>query len=66
MSCESCGSERQVQFDAEINIHFSGVRNIDEPGVLVFPKVVICIDCGASQFSLPTGDLGQLRQRLAA
>ncbi len=64
--CGSCRSENQTQFVAEINIHFSGLRNVDKPGVLVFPKLLVCLDCGASQFTLSEGELGLLRGNIAA
>jgi len=66
MTCRSCDSEEQTQFDAEIMIHFSGLRNLDKPGVLVFPKLVICLNCGVSQFILPEGELSLLRRNIAA
>jgi len=50
MACRSCRSKKQTQFGAEINIHFSGLRNLDKPGVLVFPKVLVCL--GAALLSL--------------
>jgi hypothetical protein len=52
-ACRSCGSENLAQLATEIMIHFSGLRNLDKPGMLAFPKIVTCLDCGASQFALP-------------
>ena len=66
MACRSCGSEHQTQFVAEINIHFSGLRNLDKPGVLVFPKLWVCFDCGFTQFTLPESELGLLTGNIAA
>ncbi len=66
MACRSCGSENQTEFVSEILIHFSGLENLNKPGVLVFPKVLVCLDCGVSQFSLPEGELGLLRDNIAA
>jgi hypothetical protein len=45
-------------------IHFSGIRNL-EPGVLVFPKVLVCFDCGVSHFTLQA-DEGLLKENIAA
>jgi hypothetical protein len=53
MYCTSCQSGNQAEFTVEIMIHFSGLRNIDKPGVLAFPKVSVCLDCGFSQFTTP-------------
>ena len=60
MPCLLCASGNQAEFTAEINIHFR--KNIDNPGVLVFPKVLVCLDCGASRFSTPETELSQLAQ----
>jgi hypothetical protein len=66
MACRSCGSENQGQFVSEINIHFSGLKNLNKPGLLVFPKVLVCLDCGVSQFTLPEAEVGLLRGNIAA
>jgi len=60
MSCLVCASGNQEEFGAEINIHFRGLKNIDDPGVLFFPKVLVCLDCGASRFSTPADELLRL------
>jgi hypothetical protein len=60
MSCPLCTSANQVEFATEINIHFCGAKNIDDPGVLFFPKVLVCLDCGSSRFSTPEDELMRL------
>lgn len=60
MSCASCGSGNQSEFAAEVLIHFRGLKNVDNPGVLAFPKVLICLDCGASRFTTSTTELVEL------
>jgi hypothetical protein len=60
MYCPSCGSHAQAQFTAEINIHFSGLRNIDRPGLLVFPELAVCLECGYSRFTTPATELSML------
>jgi hypothetical protein len=61
MACESCGSENQTELGAEINIHFRRLQNLDKPSVLVFPKLLVCLDCGCSRFTLPEAELRLLR-----
>jgi hypothetical protein len=41
-------------------IHFNGLKNVDKPGVFVFPKPLICLDCGFLGFTLSTTELGLL------
>jgi hypothetical protein len=60
MYCPSCQSRNQAEFTAEIIIHFSGLKNIDKPGVWVFPKVSVCLDCGSSRFATPKTELALL------
>jgi hypothetical protein len=60
MPCPVCGSGNQQAFTAEINIHFRGLANIDHPGVLVFPRLLVCLDCGCSRFSTPAAELSEL------
>jgi hypothetical protein len=64
MSCRSCASNSQTEYDAEINIHLR--RDSDKAAVLVFPKLVICLDCGVAEFTIPEADLPQLGKRGAA
>jgi hypothetical protein len=63
MPCLLCTSGNQAEFTAEINIHFRGRENIEDPGVLVFPKLLVCLDCGWSSFSIPETEMSQLARR---
>jgi len=60
MYCPSCASSRQAEFSAEINIHFCGLQDLDKPSVLVFPKVLVCLDCGLSRFTTAQAELERL------
>jgi hypothetical protein len=66
MKCASCQSGNLAEFAAEINIHFPAVANVNDPGVLVFPKLLVCLDCGSSQFALSESALRVLREGRAA
>ena len=57
MTCPSCRSAKQVELTAEMLIHFPGLENIDKPGVLVFPNLTVCLDCGSSRFIIPETEL---------
>ncbi len=52
MSCAVCASVNEAEFTAEMMIHFSGLKHLANPGVLVFPKVSVCLDCGVSRFTI--------------
>ena len=60
MSCAMCCSAKVAEFIAEMMIHFSGVKHLTNPGLLLFPEVSICLDCGFSWFTLPETELASL------
>ena len=60
MSCPSCWSNNQREFPSEMLIHFKGLKNLDKPGVWVFPRLLICLDCGVLQSRVPATELAQL------
>jgi hypothetical protein len=60
MSCASCKSADQEEFAAEINIHFPSLKDSNKPGIFVFPKLLICLNCGFSRFTTPTSELALL------
>jgi hypothetical protein len=61
MSCLSCASGNQAEYTSEINIHFPGLKNLDKPSVFVFPKLLVCLDCGCSWFTTPETELALLQ-----
>jgi hypothetical protein len=65
MNCILCRSGNQAEFTAEMMIHSNGFKHIANPGVLAFPKVLICLDCGPSQFTTPTTELRALGKAVA-
>lgn len=60
MSCLICGLGNQVEFSVETIIHLGGLKNLDKSGVMLFPKVLVCLDCGFSQFTVPKAELALL------
>jgi hypothetical protein len=64
--CKSCGSVNQKKFSAEMGIHFPELKDIDKPVVWVFPEVVVCLDCGTTEFAVPEAELRQLAKGDAA
>ena len=60
MSCPTCRSENQMEFSAEMLVHLGGIKNLDKSGVVLFPKVLVCLACGFSQFTVPKTELALL------
>jgi hypothetical protein len=62
VACKSCRSDKQGEFTAEIAIHSPGLKVVDKPVVWVFPKVLVCWNCGNAEFTLPEAELRQLEE----
>jgi hypothetical protein len=58
MSCRVCTSDNQNTFPTEIAVH---LPELSTPLVFLYPKVVVCIDCGFTEFSIPETELCVLR-----
>ena len=53
MPCNSCGSINQGKYLAEVGIHVPGLRNAGKSPVFVFPELLVCLDCGKTEFTFP-------------
>ena len=62
MSCPSCKSARIMEFPSEMMLKFAGLRNVDRPGVLLFPKSLVCLDCGFLRCTVPPRELNSLQE----
>jgi hypothetical protein len=65
MTCLSCGSTKHAELTAEMLIHYPGLKNIDKPGVWLFPKLLVCLDCGSSQFAVSETEWASVAKDLA-
>jgi len=61
--CTICRSANRGEFTGEIAIHFRGPKDLEKPIVWVFPKIVVCLDCGIAQFAVPETELRVLSKR---
>ena len=62
MSCKSCQSENQRTLNGEIAIHFHGLDGLGKSIVWVFPKLLVCLNCGFTEFAIPEAELRQLEE----
>jgi hypothetical protein len=60
MICKSCTAKNHLRFSAEINVHFGSWGRLNKPGVLVFPKLLVRMDCGFTEFAIPEAELTRL------
>jgi hypothetical protein len=64
MTCFSCASGHEAEFGAEVNIHLPGVKNLDKSSFFMFPKILVCLDCGSARFAILETELKLLRERI--
>lgn len=64
--CNLCASNKQSRVPAEIAIHFPGLKGINNPHVRVFPEMLVCLNCGRAEFTIPEGELHMLVEGEAA
>ena len=60
MACKGCGSENQKVFGGEAAIHFPGLAGLDKPIVWTFPELLVCLQCGFAEFTVPERELSVL------
>ena len=60
MSCKSCQSDNVRDRNGEVAIHFPGLKGLNKPIVWVFPKLLVCLNCGVTEFAIPEAELRQL------
>src|SRR5439155_25368175 len=49
---------------AEIALHFPGPGNLDKPHLLVFPRILVCLNCGSAGFTVPESQLHTLADEM--
>jgi hypothetical protein len=65
MACKSCQSQNTRNLNGEIAIHFPGLKGLDKPIVWVFPKLLVCLDCGFTEFTVSESETRVLREGIA-
>ena len=60
MTCHSCHSSNHRTYPCELNIHFPGFEGLDRPTVWAFPRLLVCLDCGETTFTLSQDQVREL------
>ena len=58
----SCSLKNQRRLNAELALHFPGLKGLDKPIVWAFPEVSVCLNCGFAVFALADAPLKELGQ----
>lgn len=48
------------------DIHFAGLKGLNKPAVFVFPRLVVCLECGLAQFKLEGQQVELLREKVVS
>ena len=48
-------------FAGEVDIHFSGLGNVNKRPVVMHPVLLVCLNCGRTEFVISEEDLNPLR-----
>lgn len=40
-----------------MSVHALGLENVDKPAALVFPRLLVCLDCGFAELTLAENEL---------
>jgi len=51
---------QQSNFSAEINVHFPGREGRDEASILLFPGLLVCLECGFTELTISQKELPSL------
>jgi len=60
VSCKSCQSTNQRILPAEVVVHFPGTKDLHRPQVWVLPSLLVCFNCGFTDFVLAEEEIGKL------
>jgi len=61
-ACRRCATHNHREFPCEIAIHFPGLEGLEKPIVWVFPKALVCLSCGFTEFIVPSLELPVLAE----
>ena len=60
MPCKSCNGTNQREIYSEIAVHGEVRTKLGAPHLLIFPKLLVCLNCGFVEFTLHEAALRHL------
>ena len=58
--CRVCSCDKSTHLESEMGIH----HGLDKPAISVFAHVIICLQCGFTEFTMSDTKLRELRKSL--
>jgi len=66
MQCRGCKSEKLQKFDGELTASLPDLKSVRVPPIYASLSVVICLDCGLAELTVPTKELDSFKKAKAA
>jgi hypothetical protein len=63
--CKSCAASNLVELNAELCIHFPGLKGLEVEPTYAIPKLRVCLYCGSIQSDLSAKELDHVRKGAA-
>jgi hypothetical protein len=60
MSCNKCASENERTFKSEMVLNFHEIENLSREPVYVCEDIVVCLNCGHAEITIPQSGLDRL------
>ncbi len=57
MACRHCTSSNQSKFCAEMSVVHRQLKDVAKPPVFVWTQVLVCLDCGFTEFTIGEEEL---------
>ena len=61
-TCKSCASGNLKELRSEICIHLPWFESSNREPLFIFPKLIVCAECGFSEFLFPETQLRTVRE----
>jgi hypothetical protein len=65
MACKICGSTSLQTLKGELSASFPDLKRANFPPIYVCQEVMVCLDCGFTQLTIPAPDLERLKKGTA-
>lgn len=65
-ACKAFASVNVIELATETYLHFRGLRGLSVEPIFLFPKTVVCLDCGFMWSILAQQEIEQVRRGSAS
>ena len=59
--CNACPSFELIEISSEVCLHFPGLKGLKVEPIFVYPKIVVCTECGFVQLRLSDRELEKVK-----